>query len=115
MFEQNSKDSFYFTTLYGAYYALLDTKVDFEFCQSEDKFLEVFGQNVFEELEGKRDTLQLDLNSSTFHMQYHVIDNFFMNRKLLLRVYELRKKVLLCNQKSSTKKEYRPKRSFGLC
>lgn len=51
MFEQNSKDSFYFTTLYGVYYTLLDNKVDFEFCQSEDKFLEVFGQNVFEELE----------------------------------------------------------------
>ena len=92
MFEQNSKDYFYFTILYAVYYALLDNKEDFKFCQSEDKFVEVFGKIFFEELKGKRDTLRLDLNSLTFYMQCQVINDILMNKKLFLRVYKLWKK-----------------------
>ena len=104
MFEQNSKDYFYFTILYGVYYALLDNKEDFKFCQSEDKFVEVSGKIFFEELKGKRETLQLDLTSLTFHMQCHVINDILMNKKLFLRVYKLWKKFRYLIKKVPLKK-----------
>ena len=101
MFEQNSKDYYYFTILCAVYYALLDNKEDSKFCQSEDKFVvEIF----FEELKGKRDTFQLDLNSLTFYMQCHVINDILMNKKLFLRVYKLWKKFRYLIKKVPQKK-----------
>ena len=42
IFENNSKDLFYFAILYATYYGLLDQKKNFEFCHDRDKFFEVF-------------------------------------------------------------------------
>ena len=42
-FEKDSKDSFYFAIFYATYYALLDKKEDFKFCQDRDKLFKVFG------------------------------------------------------------------------
>ena len=92
VFEENSKDSFYNAILYGAYCALLQNKEKFEFGQSDAKFIAMFGQIFFDELQEKKYKLQLDLNLSNFQMQCHVINDILMNKKLFLWVYELRKK-----------------------
>ena len=93
-FEENSKDSFYKAILLGVYHALLDNKENFEFDQSI--LVEVFGQNFFDELQRKKEKLQLDLNPSNFQMQSHVINDILMNKRLLLRVYELRRGLSAC-------------------
>ena len=59
-FEENSKDSFYNAILFGVYHALLGNKKHFGFDQS--RLVEVLGQNFFDELQGKKEMLQLDLN-----------------------------------------------------
>ena len=66
-FEENSKDSFYNATLFGAYHALLDNKENFEFDQS--RLVEVFKQNFFWQAPGEKGnvrTRMLDLNPSNF-------------------------------------------------
>ena len=79
-FEENSKDSFYNTILFGAFHALLDNKENSEFDQS--RLVEVFGQNFFDELQEKKEMLELDLNSSNFQMRCHVINDILMNKRL---------------------------------
>ena len=66
IFKQDSKDCFYLAILYATFHALLEKKEDFEFCQDEGKLTRVLGQSFFEELAGKRESLQLDLSLSTF-------------------------------------------------
>lgn len=84
VFEENSKDSFYNAILYGAYCALLQNKEKFEFGQSDAKFIAMFGQIFFDELQEKKYKLQLDLNLSNFQMQCRVINDILMNKKLFL-------------------------------
>ena len=108
IFEKDSDDSFYFAILYTTYYALQDKKEDFH------KLIEVFGRIFFEKFEGKEESLRLDLSLSTSQAQCHVIGNLLMGKKFFLRVLELRKKVSLPYQKSSTKQKCCSKRSFSL-
>ena len=91
-FEQDSKDSFYLAILYTTFDALLEKKEDFESCQDKGKLTRVLGQKFFEELAGKRESLQLDLSLLTFQPQCHLVNNLLMTKILFLRVYEPRKK-----------------------
>ena len=79
-FEENSKDSFYNAILFGAYHALLDNKKNFEFDQST--LAEVLRQNFFDELQGKKEIIQLDLKPSNFQMLCHIINGILMNKRL---------------------------------
>ena len=89
-FEENSKDSLYNAILFGAYHALLDNKKNFDFDQS--RLVEVFGETFIDELQGKNEMFQLDLNPSSFQIQCHVINDILKDKILFLWVYELRKK-----------------------
>ena len=60
IFEKDSKDLFYFAILCATYYALLDKKENFEFCQDRDTLFEVFGKTFFEELKARKNSLHLD-------------------------------------------------------
>ena len=66
--------------MFGAFHALLDNKENSEFDQS--RLVEVFGQNFFDELQEKKEMLELDLNSSNFQMRCHVINDILMNKRL---------------------------------
>ena len=81
-FEENSKYSFYNAILFGAYHALLDNKENFDFDQS--RLVEVFGETFIDELQGKNEMFQLDLNPSSFQIQCHVINDILKNKILLL-------------------------------
>ena len=72
IFERESKDSFYFSILYTTYYYLIERKDDFDFCQDKEKLSEVLGQDFFEKLRLKKESLQLNLSLCTFETQCHV-------------------------------------------
>ena len=99
IFEQDSKDSFYLAIIYATFYALLEKIEDLEFCQGEGKLTRVLEQSFFEELTGKRENFQLDLSLSNFQAPCHVVNDLLKTKRLLLRVYELRKK--FCQEGSS--------------
>ena len=92
IFERESKDSFYFSLLNAIYYHLLEKKEDFDFSQDEERLREVLGRNFSENLKLKKYSLQLDLSLSTFETQCHLFNDLLMEKNLLLRVYEFRKK-----------------------
>ena len=71
---------------------MLEKKADFEFCQDENLLAEDFGRNFFDELKEKKESLRLGLSLSTFQAQCHVTNDLLINKRLFLRVYELRKK-----------------------
>ena len=92
IFRQGLKDSFYEAILFAVYYYFIDKKEDFDFCQEEKILTNVLGVDLFGDLKSKKQILQLDLSICTFETQCHVINDLLMERKLFLRVYELRKK-----------------------
>ena len=93
IYKLHSKDSFFCTILYGIYYSMLEEKENFEFCQDEEKLVEVFGRDFFDKLQDKKEQLRLDLSLSTFEVICHVVNDLLMTKKHFLRVYELRKKI----------------------
>ena len=58
IFEEESKDSFYFVIFYGVYYSLLEEKVNFDFCQDNEKLAEVLGRDFFNKREAKKESLR---------------------------------------------------------
>ena len=93
MFERDSDKSFFKGIFYSIYYTLLDDKIEFEFIQDNDKFLEIFGEIFLSKLQLLKPELNLNLCLSTFESQCHIINDLLMENNLFLRVYKLRKKI----------------------
>ena len=85
IFCKESKDYFYFSMLYATYCYLTEKKEDFDFCQDEEKLCEVLGQDFYEKLKAKKESLQLDLTLCTFKTQCHVVNDLLMEKKLFLQ------------------------------
>ena len=114
IFERKSKDSFYFSILYVTYYHLIERKEDFDFCQDEEKLCQVLGQDFFEKLKSKKESLQPDLSLYTFEAHCHVVNDLLMEKKIFLRVYEFRKKFRYLIKKMSKGKNT-PQRDLSAC
>ena len=71
---------------------MLEKKEDFDFSQDEERLREVLGRNFSENLKLKKHSLLLGLSLSTFETQCHLVNDLLMEKNLLLRVYEFRKK-----------------------
>ena len=92
IFEKDPDDSFFNAIFYSIYYTLLNNKDEFEFCQDNDKCLQVFGKNILNKLTLLKPELRLNLCFGTFESQCHIINDLLMENNLFLRVYEPRKK-----------------------
>ena len=88
----------------------MNNKDEFEFCQDNDTFLQVFGEKFFNKLQLLKPELRLNLCLGTFESQCHIINDLLMEKNLFLRVYELSKKFgylikKLPKSKNSVKRE----------
>ena len=57
IFKEDSKNSFYFAIFYAVDYSLLEEKVNFDFCQDNEKLAEVLGRDFFDKPEAKKESL----------------------------------------------------------
>ena len=92
IFEKDSNDSFFNAIFHPIYCTLFNNKDKFEFCQDNDKFLQVFGENVLNKLKLLKPELRLNLCLGTFESQCHITNDLLMEKNLFLRVYGFRKK-----------------------
>ena len=79
IFESASKD--YYFLLYATYHHLVKRKEDFDFCQDEEKFCEVFGRDFFKKLKSNKESLQLDSNLCTFGTICYIVNELLMEKK----------------------------------
>ena len=91
IYKEGSVDSFYEAILCGTFLKLCggDKK---EFMENETALKDVVGEEFYEELFAKKDSLRQDLNLATFERQCHKINNLLIEKCLFLQVYELKKK-----------------------
>ena len=90
LFKEGTKESFYFAALYGAFFKLDETKDTF--VEDREVLESVLGKDFLSCLERKREGLYLDLNLNTFERQCQEINDLLLEKKLFLRVLELKKK-----------------------
>ena len=71
----------------------------------KEKLESVLGKSFLERLEEKKSTLYLDLFLSMFQAQFQEINDFLMEKNLVLPVYELRRKFRYLIKKGPQKNE----------
>ena len=74
IYQENSKDSFYYAVFYGSFLKLGNTKD--QFVKDREKLKSVLSESFLERLEEKREALYLDLNLNTFQGQCQEIMTF---------------------------------------
>ena len=102
IFKEGIKESFYFAVLYGAFFKLDETKDTF--VENREILESILGPEFLNCLEEKREGLYLDLNLNTIERQRQEINNLLIEKKLFLRVYELKKKFRYLIKKGPQKK-----------
>ena len=89
--------------LQGAFFNLLGKKDEFDFFEDKERLKNVLGCDFMEELNEKRDSLFLELNLFTFEQQCQMLNDLLMDKKLFLKVSELKKKIRYLNKKTRPK------------
>ena len=92
IYSEGSVDSFYEVIMYDTFFKLCSCDKK-EFVEDGTTLKDVVGEEFYKEFFSKKDSLCLDLNLATFEHQCHKINNLLIEKYLLLRVYELKKKL----------------------
>ena len=103
IFKEGSKESFYFAILYSVFFKLDETKDTF--LEDKEVLEGVLNLEFLRCLEDKREGPYLDLNLNTFQRPCKEINDLLIEKKLFLRVYELRKKFRYLIKKGRQKNE----------
>ena len=88
IFMKGTKETFYCAVLYGAFLKLDEMKDIF--VEDREVLESVLGTEFLNCLEKKREGLYLYLNLNTFERQCQEINDLLIEKKLFLRVYELK-------------------------
>ena len=102
IFKEGTKESFYFAVLYSAFFRLDETRDTL----IEDREVLCFSYRTLKlSREKERERLYLDLDFNTLERQCQEINYLLIEKKLFLRVCELKKKVQIPPQERNAKKQ----------